>query len=1281
MNDGFTNLVGRSNKISLQLQHLQLSVDMQHREPDVSLDELLKWINPVSTHDDYDVALQARMKNTCDWASDTPSFQTWLASDPLSKVAKVLWWHGRPGSGKSILTASLVEYLRKHRSEPVCFFFCFYNHEGKRRCNNIVGSWVSQLVRTSEIASRIAKEVYKKKESHIALQVELWRIFREANVQLEGCFFVIDGFDECVREDASARSFSHLDDRASFLQHLDGAISNTQARVLIVSREDVDIRGRLRLSLDHNVAGTNWNVWTEYEMTLDDTAKDIERFSLGILEHKLSSSRTTAESKEELATDAATKSEGMFLWIKLLYARLSSSNSPSRLRGIISSTPSGLDQAYERDLEAISSLGEDDQIRAIAILRWTLFAERPLTVRELSEALIVERDLGDEYQEPHFDSLKSENGSLDQSDIPEVWDEIYVEDRILKLCGSLIVVRGKDPDQPIEEHAIDFVHFSVKEYLLKVDLFVSTSRAQTRIAISCFRYLCYDDFYQEQNSSLEEFNYKIKRYSFLRYASIYIYNHLANSRPAAPALIQLCNRLLDPKACKWLSFSEIWCSDEFESYENYITKHRDNYHSPLYLASFLGQIETIEWLLEQREDVNHVGGYYGCPLSAAATYGYQDAVKLMLASGANPNQSGGELGNPLQSAAAWGNEAVVTTLLASGAFVNQTGGSWHAPIIAASRVHDPKISKAIVCRLLQAGANVKITTGNGLTALHAAAYMGLTEVIECLLEHGAEINARDDDGRTPLYSACNGNNEEAIRALIDKGADVNAVSAIGMSPLHELAYHGSDALVNLLLDHGADVNARESHGYTALHKAAWEGHISTIELLLSRGADVDARDVKDFTPLASAVMSGHTKAVAYLMTIGANTLPMKNDRAWTLLHLASRDGHEDVIKFLLANGSDVNAVDKNEWTALHLAAQSGHEKVIEFLLANGSDVNAVDKNEWTALHLAAQSGHEKVIEFLLANGSDVNAVDKNEWTALHLAAQFGHEKVIEFLLANGSDVNAVTQNGRTALHLAASFRHEKIIECLLASGSHVNAVDEEGSTALHFAAGSGHEKFIEFLFASGGDVNAVDKNEWTALHVAAFSGHEKVIEFLLANGSHVNAVDKEESTALHWAAFSGHEKVIEFLLASDSHVNAVTQRGLTALHLAANYGHGKAIEFLLSKGADIEAADYDGNTTLHVAVIGQKLTAVKILLQHGASLQAKDVDGKTPLDLAREYDEDEAIEEEDDDDEGDDDQNENENSENDKEDKAQKKDERKDVAQKIMFLLETWEKPEQQTAT
>jgi len=50
-----------------------------------------------------------------------------------------------------------------------------------------------------------------------------------------------------------------------------------------------------------------------------------------------------------------------------------------------------------RDLGRILSFSEERD-RAVAILRWTLFALRPLTVQELTEALAVNiHDDGDSY--------------------------------------------------------------------------------------------------------------------------------------------------------------------------------------------------------------------------------------------------------------------------------------------------------------------------------------------------------------------------------------------------------------------------------------------------------------------------------------------------------------------------------------------------------------------------------------------------------------------------------------------------------------------------------------------------------------------------------------------------------------------------------------------------------------------------------------------------------------------------------------------------------------------
>ena len=53
-------------------------------------------------------------------------------------------------------------------------------------------------------------------------------------------------------------------------------------------------------------------------------------------------------------------------------------------------TPSGLDQAYERDILNILNLDDKERIRTVTILRWILHAFQPLTFRQLAEALLNE---------------------------------------------------------------------------------------------------------------------------------------------------------------------------------------------------------------------------------------------------------------------------------------------------------------------------------------------------------------------------------------------------------------------------------------------------------------------------------------------------------------------------------------------------------------------------------------------------------------------------------------------------------------------------------------------------------------------------------------------------------------------------------------------------------------------------------------------------------------------------------------------------------------------------
>lgn len=73
---------------------------------------------------------------------------------------------------------------------------------------------------------------------------------------------------------------------------------------------------------------------------------------------------------------------------------------------------------------------------------------------------------------------------------------------------------------------------------------------------------------------------------------------------------------------------------------------------------------------------------------------------------------------------------------------------------------------------------------------------------------------------------------------------------------------------------------------------------------------------------------------------------------------------------------------------LHLASRNGHKNVVEILLRAGMDVNFRCSSGTAALHEAALCGKDSVVRTLLEFGADVNVTDSDGRTALDLLKQF-----------------------------------------------------------------------------------------------------------------------------------------------------------------------------------------------------------------------------------------------------------------------------------------------------
>jgi uncharacterized protein len=235
--------------------------------------------------------------------------------------------------------------------------------------------------------------------------------------------------------------------------------------------------------------------------------------------------------------------------------------------------------------------------------------------------------------------------------------------------------------------------------------------------------------------------------------------------------------------------------------------------TPLIYATRVNNLDSVKVLLDAGADINQTSGYGWSPLLVATQNRYYKLGAYLLEHGANPNLTNKGGWTPLYIATDNRNIEngdypvrkgdmdhleFITLLLDKGANVNARvkdstetrtvfTNQWldengATAFFRASQSGDVALMKLLLAK----GADPKIATTLGVTALHVAAGIGWVEgityewspqatldAVKILLELGLDPNAQADTGRTALHGAAHKGRADVIQILADSGAKLD----------------------------------------------------------------------------------------------------------------------------------------------------------------------------------------------------------------------------------------------------------------------------------------------------------------------------------------------------------------------------------------------------------------------------------------------------------------------------------------------------------------------------
>lgn len=553
---------------------------------------------------------------------------------------------------------------------------------------------------------------------------------------------------------------------------------------------------------------------------------------------------------------------------------------------------------------------------------------------------------------------------------------------------------------------------------------------------------------------------------------------------------------------------------------------------------------------------------------------------------------------PFMISSAQGSESLVTVLKSVGADVNRRNHNGENAVHLAVKSGNLKI---VQCFSLF-GCDMDQEDNNGITPLMIACAKNKLDMARFLANKKVDVNAVARNGRTPAHFACESGSLDLLRLLHSRKAKLDEQDLMGVTPIFLAAANQNKEYLEFLCNADCELKATDRSLKSVLHYAV-EGknaHPEVFQFLIDNGLDPNALDESGVSPQMLSVQIGNQSILTTLRDKGGR-IDETVDQEWrSITHLACETGNLQLLRDIEGQVS-FSSRTKSKESCLTIASANGHEEVINFLLQKRVHVNHKNALGDNCLLAAVKNGHLKIVPLLLKAGARVQDTNDEGSSALHIICSKPCSSKMDKVKMLKMETNEHLEDLKRSIEKFQS-PDASIKPKLLDIASKTKDLPDrllQKRLPPGCLPKSGAIKCLKRLLDAGADINAVDNSGKGALHCAAAVGSKNVIQFLLSKNAQVNLPDKNKETPIFHAIRHGKEKATEALLDHGADANATNAQGLSIYSLAVALNCSKSIGLLRQKGAQLSIEHVVGQLKLKEVFKHQNLKHLEFLLDNG----------------------------------------------------------------------------------